>query len=123
VLARLTVKIEVLGVARVLVDDLSQIGSDILQPIAGLRGLSVMPQGLDVDRGTHKPRSVRRTLLPNDSSPIVHYHGLTTARVGKITQLPLASSLATCGAIHAVTRARVAPSITPRCDRTQRAMR
>src|SRR5690242_11905866 len=58
--------VEILGVDRLLVDDLRQLGADVLRPVGDLRIGPVVAQSLDVDHAGDEGRAVGIELLADD---------------------------------------------------------
>src|SRR6516225_10132272 len=76
-------EIEVLRIDRLLVDDLGQLGTDVLGPVRYLRRLAMMPQRLDVDYPGDEGRAVRVALLADNRTAIVDDHRLPAAGVDR----------------------------------------
>jgi len=77
------VEIEILGVDRLLVYNLCQLGPDVLRPVRDLCALPMVAQRFDVDHPGKKGRAVGKELLADDGAAIVHDHRLSADRIDR----------------------------------------
>src|SRR3984893_9561189 len=75
------VEIEILGVDRLLVNNLRQLGADLLRPICHLSALPMMAQRLDIDHAGDEGGAVGVALLADDRTAIVNDHRLAAPGV------------------------------------------
>src|SRR2546428_1920542 len=70
VLHRRALEVEVLGIDRLVVDDLVELGAEVLHPVVPLRARPVVAERLDVDDAAHVRRA-RPVVLPADDAALV----------------------------------------------------
>src|SRR5437870_1636077 len=81
--ARDAVEVKVLWINRLLINDLRQLGADVLGPIGHLGILPVVAQRLDIDHASDKGRAVGVALLADDRAAIIDDHRLAAPGIDR----------------------------------------